>query len=167
MPKPLDKPQPSSSVANMLDLGVGAAALAKPSRRENVLPTPVANELPPQPAPSPAEPAGEPANIHRQFILTRPADETLKKLVRIYSRAGGVDLKSSEVMRAVLVALEHAAPELEREAARIGKLKRPKNDRGNEGLRDRLERRIARAIIAGLRATTPPEEEADGRLSTR
>jgi hypothetical protein len=165
MPKPLDKPQPTSSVANMLDLGVGAAALAKPPRRENVPPTSVANEIPPQPVPF--EPPGEPANIHRQFILTRSADETLKKLVRIYSRAGGVDLKSSEVMRAVLVALEHAAPELEREAARIGRLKRPKNDRGNEGLRDRLERRIARAIIAGLRATTPPEEEADGRLSAR
>ena len=165
MPKPLDKPQPTSSVANMLDLGVGAAALAKPPRRENVPPTSVANEIPPQPVPS--EPPGEPANIHRQFILTRSADETLKKLVRIYSRAGGVDLKSSEVMRAVLVALEHASPELEREAARIGRLKRPKNDRGNEGLRDRLERRIARAIIAGLRATTPPEEEADGRLSAR
>jgi hypothetical protein len=165
MPKPLDKPQPTSSVANMLDLGVGAAALAKPPRRENVPPTPVANEIPPQPVV--AEPPGEAANIHRQFILTRSADETLKKLVRIYSRAGGVDLKSSEVMRAMLIALEHAAPELEREAARIGKLKRPKNDRGNEGLRDRLERRIARAIIAGLRATTPPEEEADGRLSGR
>ena len=156
MPKPLDKPQPTSSVANMLDLGVGAAALAKPPRRENVPPTPVTNELSPQPAP--VEPAGEPANIHRQFILTRSADETLKKLVRIYSRAGGVDLKSSELMRAVLIALEHAAPELEREAARIGRLKRPKNERGNEGLRDRLERRIARAIIAGARATTAPEE---------
>lgn len=156
MPKPLDKPQPTSSVANMLDLGVGAAALAKPPRRESVPLTPVANDIPPQPAVE--EPVGEPANIHRQFILTRSADETLKKLVRIYSRAGGVDLKSSEVMRAVLIALEHAAPELEREAARIGRLKRPKNDRGNEGLRDRLERRIARAIIAGARATTPPEE---------
>lgn len=156
MPKPLDKPQPTSSVANMLDLGVGAAALAKPPSRENVPPTPITNDIPPQPAP--AELAGEPANIHRQFILTRSADETLKKLVRIYSRAGGVDLKSSEVMRAVLIALEHAAPELEREAARIGRLKRPKNDRGNEGLRDRLERRIARAIIAGARATTQPEE---------
>lgn len=165
MPKPLDKPQPTSSVANMLDLGVGAAALAKPPRREHVPPTSVANDIPPQPVQ--AEPPGEPANIHRQFILTRSADDTLKKLVRIYSRAGGVDLKSSEMMRAVLVALEHAAPELEREAARIGRLKRPKNDRGNEGLRDRLERRIARAIIAGLRATTPPEEEVDGRLSGR
>jgi len=53
-----------------------------------------------------------------------------------------------------LIALEHAAPELEREAAHIGRLKRPKNERGNEGLRDRLERRIARALIAGTRATT-------------
>jgi hypothetical protein len=87
--------------------------------------------------------------------------------VRIYSRAGGVGLKSSEVMRAVLVALEYAAPELEREATRIGRLKRPKNDRGIEGLRNRFERRIARAIIAGLRATAPPEEDADGRLSGR
>jgi hypothetical protein len=140
----------------MLDLGVGAAALAKPSRHGSIPPTPVTNDIPPQLAP--AELAGEPTNIHRQFILTRSADETLKKLVRIYSRAGGVDLKSSEVMRAVLIALEHAAPELEREAARLGRLKRPKNDRGNEGLRDRLERRIARAIIAGVRATTQPEE---------
>lgn len=156
MAKPLNKPQPTSSVANMLDLGVGAAALAKPSKREIVPPTPVANDIPPQPVV--IEPAGEPANIHRQFILTRSTDETLKKLVRIYSRAGGVDLKSSEVMRAVLIALEHAAPELEREAGRIGRLKRPKNERGNEGLRDRLERRIARAIIAGTKATTVLEE---------
>ena len=108
----------------MLDLGVGAAALAKPPRRENVPPTPVTNELQPQLVP--VEPAGEPANMHRQFILTRSADETLKKLVRIYSRAGGVDLKGSEVMRAVLIALEHAAPELEREAARIGRLGLPR-----------------------------------------
>jgi len=163
MPKPLDKPQPSSSVANMLDPGVGAAALAKPPRRENVPPTPVANDIPPQPLP--AEPPGEPANLHRQFILTRPANDTLRKLVRIYSRAGGVELKSSEVIRAVLMALEHAAPELERESKRIGRLKRPKNERGNEGLRDRLERRIARAIVAGMKTTTMLEEETDGRLS--
>ena len=152
MAKPLSKPQPSSSVANMLDLGVGAAALAKPSKREHTSPAPIANEIPPQPVV--LEAVGEPANIHRQFILTRSTDETLKRLVNIYSKATGVDLKGSEVMRAVLIALEHAAPELEREAAHIGRLKRPKNERGNEGLRDRLERRIARALIAGTRATT-------------
>jgi hypothetical protein len=52
----------------------------------------------------------------------------------------------------VLMALEHAAPELEREAAHIGRLKRPKNERGNEARRDQLERQIASAIIAGARA---------------
>lgn len=149
----------------MLNPGVGAAALAKPSRSENVPPTPIANDIPPEPVP--AELPGEPANRHRQFILTRSANDTLRKLVRIYSRAGGVELKGSEVVRAVLIALEHASPELEREAARIGRLKRPKNDRGNEGLRERLERRIARAIVAGMKATTMLEEETDGRLSGR
>lgn len=152
MAKPLNKPQPSSSVANMLDLGVGAAALAKPPKREPTSPTPIADQLTPQPAAT--EPTGEPANIHRQFILTNSTDETLKKLVNIYSQATGVDLKGSEVMRAVLIALEHAAPELEREATHIGRLKRSKNERGKEGLREQLERRIARAIIAGTRATT-------------
>ena len=151
MAKPLSKPQPSSSVAGFLDVNVGAAAI-NPPKVQPTTPTPIANELPTQPVRS--EPAGEPANIHRQFILTRSTDETLKKLVSIYSKATGVDLKGSEVMRAVLIALEHAATELEREAAHIGRLKRPKNERGNENLRDQLERRIARAIIAGTRATT-------------
>jgi hypothetical protein len=152
MAKLLNKPQPTSSVANMLDLGVGAAALAKPTNHEPTSLTPIADHLPPQPAT--AEPTGEPANIHRQFILTNSTDETLKKLVNIYSKATGVDLKGSEIMRAVLIALEHATPELEREATHIGRLKRPKNERGNEGLREQLERRLARAIIAGTRATT-------------
>jgi hypothetical protein len=149
----------------MLDLGVGAAALAKPPHRENVPPTPITNDIPPQPVA--VEPPGEPANLPRQFILTRSTRDTLRKLVRIYSRAGDVELKGSEVLRAILIALEHASPELEREAARIGRLKRPKNERGNEGLRDRLERRIARAIVAGMKATTMLEEETDGRLSGR
>jgi hypothetical protein len=151
MAKPLTKPQPQSSVSNMLDLAVGAAAISTPSKRINIASTPIANEIPPRPAHN--DTTGEPANIHRQFIFTSAADETLKRLVSIYSKATGIDLKASEVMRAVLIALEHAAPELEREATHIGRLKRPKNERGKEALRDQLERRIARAIIAGTRAT--------------
>ncbi len=150
MAKPLTKPQPQSSVSNMLDLAVGAAAISTPHKREGITPTPVANEILPLPAHTDA--TGEPANIHRQFILTGATDETLKRLVSIYSKATGIDLKASEVMRAMLMALEHAAPELEREAVHIGRLKRPKNERGKEALRDQLERRIASAIIAGTRA---------------
>ena len=58
----------------------------------------------------------------------------------------------SELLRAVLVAVAHAMPELTREASNIGPLRRPKNDRGNEALRDELERRIATAFVAGMRA---------------
>lgn len=149
MAKPLTKPQPLSSVSNMLDLAVGAAAISTPSKRKNIAPTPIANEITPR---AYNDTTGEPANIHRQFIFTGATDETLKRLVSIYSKATGIDLKASEVMRAVLIALEHAAPELEREATHIGRLKRPKNERGKEWLRDQLERRIAGAIIAGARA---------------
>jgi hypothetical protein len=79
---------------------------------------------------------------------------TEKKLLHlyIYSKAIGIDLKASEIMRAGLIALEHGAPEIERGAAHLGRLKRAKNERGKEALRDKLEKRIASAIIAGTRA---------------
>jgi hypothetical protein len=152
MPKPLSRSQPTSSVANLLQPGVGAAALASPpARSEVLLPTPIVEQLPA--APKSVEPTGEAANVLRQFTLTAAADRTLKELTVTYSRATGLDLKLSEILRAVLVALRHALPELTREAGHIGPLKRPKNERGNEALRDELERRIARAIIAGMRAS--------------
>jgi len=150
MAKPLTKPQRQSSVSNMLDLSVGAAALSKPSVRESTAPTPITSET--GSVPKRNTTTGEPTNIYRQFILTGSTDETLRKLLMIYRKATGVDLKASEVMRAVLIALEHAVPELEREATRIGRLKRHKNERGNEDLRNQLERRIAGSIIAGTRA---------------
>lgn len=159
MAKTLEKKQPTSSVANMLDANVGRAAVTPPPLQtgQPIKPTPIALEIPPQPLR--LDKTGEAANIHRQFILTNTTDETLKHLVTIYSRATGIDLKSTELMRAILIALKHAAPELEREAAHIGTLKRPKNEKGNEYLRDRLERKLARAIIAGMRATTLMEED--------
>lgn len=43
-------------------------------------------------------------------------------------------------------------PELVREAQGIGPLRRPKNDRGREAEREALEREIARAFLAGMRA---------------
>lgn len=135
----------------MLDLSVGAAALSKPTVRESTAPTPITSETG-SVAKRNNTTTGEPTNIYRQFILTGSTDETLKRLLSIYSKATGLDLKASEVVRAVLMALEHAVPEIEREAGRIGRLKRHKNERGNEDLRNQLERRIAGSIIAGTRA---------------
>jgi hypothetical protein len=50
----------------------------------------------------------------------------LKRLLSIYNAATCLDLKTSEVLRAMLVALEHIIPVLEKEAMQISPLKHPK-----------------------------------------
>src|SRR4051812_18619383 len=113
MPKPLSKPQPSSSVANLLDPGVGKAATG------NVAAFPRVPDRPHAGLPSQAEPTGEPANIKREFVLTASADEVLKELVSLYEKATGTNLTNSHLLRAVLTALSQALPEFRKEAARL------------------------------------------------
>jgi len=148
MPKPLLRPQPTSSVANILDESVARAALARvtPARRvveeteHAVHTTPVVAD----------EALTETPTIRRQFILTPSADLTLKHLVALYSKATGSELTNSHVLRALLKAIEHAMPQLEHEADQMGKLKRPKNDRANEAHRDEFEQKLASCIVAGM-----------------
>jgi hypothetical protein len=45
-------------------------------------------------------------------------------------------------------------PELEREAERLGRIKRPRNVRGKEHERELFERRITAAFMAGMRAAS-------------
>jgi hypothetical protein len=146
MAKSLSSPQPSSSVAKLLDPGIGAAALR---------PVPQAGvpAFPPAGLPEGGQAlTGEPANLKREFVLTSAAEETLNRLVALYGRATGAKLANSHVLRAVLHALEHALPELEKQASHLGPLRRPSNARGHEAERDGFERRIAAALVAGLRA---------------
>ncbi len=153
MAKPLTKPPPTSSVANMLQPGLGAHVIAKPS-----VATP---EMPPTPVQTPTasntanhdEPrlSGEVPSISRQFGLTPNTDRVLKNLVAMYSDSTGMELKHSELLRAILVACEHSMPELTREAQLIGPLRRPKNDRGREAEREEIERKISAAFVAGMR----------------
>ncbi|MBU0716952.1 MAG: hypothetical protein KJ749_01780 [Planctomycetes bacterium] len=105
------------------------------------------------------EPTGEPANIPRQFGLTKTADDALRQLVGLYSDAVGFDLTNSEAFRGVLHAVEHAMPMLKREAKFIGKHKRVKNSKGNEAFRDELERKIGKAFVAGMRAASEMEQD--------
>ena len=162
MAKPLMKPQATSSVAGMLQRGVGAQALAKPEERlSHILPTPIVEQAAVQLIAQTKEftkKNAEPANVLRQFSLTHNADRMLKKMISVYSEATGIDLKHSEFLRAVLVAVEHAMPELTREASLIGQLKRPKNDRSNEAIREQMERKIAKAFVAGMRAVAALDE---------
>jgi hypothetical protein len=156
MPKPLNKPQPTSSVAKLLEPGVAAAALAPVESTSNNTSTVtiagLAQPIDRSEIMTARMPTGELANITRQFILTLTTDETLKRLVTLYSNASGSELTNSHVLRAILKGVAHAMPELEREASRLQRLKRPSNARGKEYLREEFERRIAAAFVAGMRA---------------
>jgi hypothetical protein len=88
----------------------------------------------------------------RQFQLTPTADAALKQLIEAYSRATGLQLTRSEFLRAMLCALSEALPFHEREAATIGPLRRAKNEPWLFHKRDELERAIARAFTAAMRA---------------
>ena len=147
MPKPLLRPQPTSSVANILDESVARAALARVTPARRVEETEQAAHTTSVVA---DEALTETPTIRRQFILTPSADLTLKHIVALYSKATGSELTNSHVLRALLKAIEHAMPQLEHEADQMGKLKRPKNDRANEAHRDEFERKLASCIVAGM-----------------
>lgn len=98
---------------------------------------------------------GDVPNIKREFILTRAADDTLQDAVRLLSRATGANLTNSHFLRVVLKTVQLAMPVLEREAAKLGKLKRPSNARGNEAEREEYEERLAEVVHSAFRSTTP------------
>jgi hypothetical protein len=144
MPKPLSRPSPTSSVANLLDPGIGSAVLAAVK--------------PPPPRPPAFPPAREPDGpdavyLKREFVLTQTADATLKRLVGLFETATGTTVSNSHVLRAVLSLVADSWPDLEREAARLGPLARPSNARGKEAERVAFERALADALLAGLRAS--------------
>ena len=164
MPKPLKKKAATSSVAAFLEPGVGAAALVK-VKDQVELPIPLTQQREIIPEIS-SLPRGGAANLRRQFVLTPHADKALKQITALYSKATGIDLKSSEIIRAMLIAVYHAIPKLEREAEQIGTLKRTKNSKGNEDKRDALELKIAKAITDGMRVANELEISSEALKSS-
>jgi hypothetical protein len=140
MAKPLSTEAPSSSVARLFEPGVARAALVEP--------TP-AKELP--------EPTGEIPEKKREFILTQTADDSLGHLTTLYSKATGTNVSNSHFLRAVLKALMTAMPEIEKEAWRVGRLRRPSNARGREADREEYERRIAASLLSAMRVSRHTE----------
>jgi hypothetical protein len=141
MAKPLTSAVPSSAVARLLEPGVARAALVEAKGGTTKV----------------QEPTGETPDIKREFILTQTADDALGHLTSLYSKATGTHVTNSHFLRAVLTALSHAMPEVERQAWQIGKLRRPSNARGKEAERDEYERRLAASLLAGMRACLPTE----------
>jgi hypothetical protein len=161
MAKPLTSIPPSSSVAKLLEPGIGAAATRPTAVPHAGMP---AGPQAGAPAPSRADAApaedeidsvpatGELPDIKREFTLTRSTDDTLSELLALYQRTTGCKLHTSHLMRSLLKALRQAMPEVEREARVLGPLRRPSNASGREAERDEFESRLAASLLAGLRA---------------
>ena len=94
-------------------------------------------------------------SIKREFMLTPLADDSLHNAVRVLSRATGASLSNSHFLRVMLKIVEHAMPEIEREASRLGKLKRPGNARESQAEREEFEHKIAEAVAAALQSCPP------------
>jgi hypothetical protein len=100
-------------------------------------------------------------NIKRLFILTPLADHTLRDAVTLFSRATGTDMTNSHLFRVLLKAVAHAMPEIEREVAQLGKLKRPSNARTNQVEREEFERKLAAAVVSAFRKCRPFDPGAE------
>jgi hypothetical protein len=97
--------------------------------------------------------------VKREFMLTPEADDTLFQAVRVLSRATGTNLSNSHFLRVMLKVVAEAMPQIEEEASRLGKLKRPGNAPGNQPEREEYEQRMAGAVAVAIAASTP----ADGK----
>lgn len=146
MPQPLVQPQPTSSVAAMLDRGVGASIVTK------VQTVPAAT---PSTAGRPDMPSNlESCTIPRQFLLSPATDNILNRLQEVLA-ATGLQLRHSEILRAALVAFDRIMPGIEREAAVVGRLRRPKNGKGSKFAQEEIELRIALVFLAAHDRTRP------------
>ena len=168
MPKPLEKPLPSSSVARLLDLNAAARAVAVPVPQPEQLPPgapPAAPDPPPAasraPTAAPQGTEGTPT-IKREVVLTPKADQTLTRLVEAYRKSTGTKLTTSHVVRAILKGVNHCMDQIEREAQHLGRMKLPSNARERELERERFEAAIADAFVAAVRASAAFRATRDG-----
>ena len=103
--------------------------------------------------------SSESAVIKRELALNSQTDETFTRLVEIFRRHTGTRLSASHLARALLLGMGCCLDRIEREGKRCGRQKLPSNARGRDAERESFERTIARALIAGIRATPPPDDE--------
>lgn len=150
MPRPLREAPPSSAVARLLDVNAAARAVSTTA----VLGPETTNAAaPPEATLTPRTPEqGALSLVKREFVLTPATEQSLLALIDLLRRTTGARLSASHVLRALLIGVEHARPSIEAESSRIGALKLPSNAHGREAERARFERRIAAALVAGMRA---------------
>jgi len=153
MPKPLSTCPPSSAIARFLDGNTALRTLAPPQE------PPIAIEpFRPKPtvtAVTRATATGEPANIKRELVLTRSADQTLTALVTLFRNQTGAKLTHSHVARAILRLLSQRMHAVQHQAERMPPLRLPSNARGCEAERDQFEQAITNVLAAACSIPPP------------
>lgn len=157
MARPLREAPPSSAVARLLDVGAAARAITT-----TAVSTPESTNFGARPEPASESRSCNDARtmlVKREFVLTSVAERSLLGLINTIRHATGARVSASHVLRALLIAVEHAGPQIDHEARRLGALKLPSNASGRDAERSAFERRIAAALVAGMRASSALDSE--------
>ncbi|MFO0838336.1 MAG: hypothetical protein U1D55_07380 [Phycisphaerae bacterium] len=152
MVRTLQEPAPTSSVARLLDTNAAERAVQALQPTAHISGRAGEQRTCTEPTQSVC-----PKPIKREISLTPVADAALERLLHIFRQATGARLTASHVARATFMAMQHAAPEIERVARSIGPTALPSNAPAYEAIRKRFEDRIVQAIVAGMRAAAPPD----------
>jgi hypothetical protein len=98
--------------------------------------------------------ANEPFDRMKRFLLSASEERALERFVGNFGAEFGTTLKTSHVLRSLIVLLLNAEPELLERAAATGRLQRPAN--GDAAAIAEFERQVAAVIAAGLRNARLP-----------
>ncbi len=163
MAKALTKPQPTSSVNRFLkDTDFGAALDPLPEiAEESSYEEPIAI-VPPRPHPAVVKvvaahsPVRQPVRTTQRYstievVLTPELNDLVNSLHMILRDNTGASLNKSQLLRSLLRAVKHNLRGVEREAERLGLLKRPSNNPGFEEERELFEETCAQVFLRGMR----------------
>jgi hypothetical protein len=104
--------------------------------------------------PGPGQNADMP-DIKREVQISPMLDDALREAVRLLSRATGSNPSNSHLIRALLMAVAHAMPEIQQESQKIGRLERPSNVQTSREARELYERKLAVALVAAIKSAPP------------
>ncbi len=152
MPKTIERPVPSSSVARLFDHRAAARAIAEPK----ALAMPASETVPTEPivdTSAPATPMSQPKLVKRELVLTLETDEALNCLVSALRQATGTRLNASHVVRAMLRVVANVIPRIAGQANCPIPLRLPPKARGQEAQRDAFEQQLADLIASTLKGT--------------
>jgi Arc/MetJ-type ribon-helix-helix transcriptional regulator len=153
MPKAIERPIPTSSVARLFDHSAAARAIAEPKAATLSVANPVtAPALIPSPQVEPSAGSRQSVLVKRELVLTPEVDETLNRLVLALRQSTGTRLNASHVVRALLRAMGTMAPAIASQANRLRSLRLPPKARGQEAQREAFERQLADLIAAAIKA---------------